>query len=263
MTCTTPLVMKTARIAGSFFLALMNLSFAQSEAEPEIKLVPMPSPAWTKDIQRFDDELGALVSKAKVPSAKTLDDSDETEAITDGYGGYVDFDAGKGTLQYLANEKVKNRTVEWEFELQSDAEKTYDDHIVFAPKIGKKQVIDGKELMLGYLNAIVLSDAKVGPFKAGDRIRLKATIDDFSRFRKNFELATGLATIYHLEGAPYPIFWLKLAKAEVIHLPAKKPGAVSEKTLPFPAQQSVPVEPPAPADPRPAHQNGETGLPQR
>ena len=90
------------------------------------------------------------------------------------------------------------------------------------PKIGKKQVIEGKEVMLGYLNTIMLSDAKVGPFKAGDRLRLKADIDDFSRFRKDFDLATGLVAIYHLDGAPHPIFWLKLAKAEIIRLPAKK-----------------------------------------
>lgn len=243
MTYTSPFILKTISIVGPFFLVLMNLSFAQSEAEPKIELVPAPSPAWTKDIQRFDDELGALVSQAKVPSAKTLNDSDETEAITDGYGGFVDFDASKGTLQYLTNEKVKNRAVEWEFELQSDAERTHDDQIVFAPKVGKKQVIDGEEMMLGYLNAIFLSDAKVGPFKAGDRIRLKANIDDFSRFRKNFELATGLVTIYHLDGAPHPIFVLKLAKAEVTRLPAIKPDAGSDN---IPPQPSPPNDPPAP-----------------
>jgi hypothetical protein len=214
------LAFKTIHVVGPLLLALMNLSFAQSEAEPELRIAP--DPAWAKDIQRFDDELGELVSKAKVPSAKTLDDSDETEAITDGYGGFVDFDASKGTLQYLANEKVKGRRVEWEFELQRDAEKTYDNQIALVPKIGKKQVIEGEEMVLPYLNVIVLGDAKVGPFKAGDRIRLKADIDDFSRFRKNFGLATGLVAIYHLDGAPHPIFWLKLAKAEIIRLPAKK-----------------------------------------
>jgi hypothetical protein len=195
--------------------------------KPEPKALPLPPAAWTRDIQRFDDELGALVSKAKVPSAETLDDSDETEAITDGYGGFVDFDASKGTLQYLANEKVKGRKVEWEFELQrdADAEKSFGgDEIAFFPKIGKKQVIDGKEMMLGHLNAILLSGAKVGPFKAGDRIRLKAEIDDFSRFKKDFDLATGLVAIYHLEGAPHPIFWLKLAKAEIIQLPKTVPA---------------------------------------
>ena len=112
--------------------------------KPEPKALPLPPATWTRDIQRFDDELGALVSKAKVPNAKTLNDSDKTEAITDGYGGYVDFDASKGTLQYLANEKVKGRRVEWEFELQRDAEKTFGDEIVFFPKIDKKQVIDGR-----------------------------------------------------------------------------------------------------------------------
>ena len=220
MTYTQKLAFTTIHVAGPLLLALMNLSFAQGEAEPELRIAP--GPAWTKDIQRFDDELGELVSKAKVPSAKTLDDSDETEAITDGYGGFVDFDASKGTLQYLANEKVKGRRIEWEFELQRDAEKTNDDHIALVPKIGKKQVIEGEEILLGYLNVIVLGDADVGPFKAGDRIRLKADIDDFSRFRKNFELANGLVAIYHLDGAPHPIFWLKLAKAEIIRLPAKK-----------------------------------------
>ena len=134
------------------------------------------------------------------------------------------FDASKGTLQYLANEKVKGQTVEWEFELQRDAEKSIGGEIALFPKIGKKQVIDGKEMMLGHLNAILLSGAKVGPFKAGDRIRLKAEIDDFSRFKKDFDLATGLVAIYHLEGAPHPIFWLKLAKAEIIQLPKTVPA---------------------------------------
>lgn len=221
MTFTQKNAIKTIHVAVPLLLALMNPSYAQSNPEPTVR--PLPPAAWTKDIQRFDDELGALVSKAKVPSAKTLEDSDETEGITDGYGGYVDFDAKKGTLQYLANEKVKEQRVEWEFELQRDAKKSsYDDEIALVPKIGKKQLIEGKEIMLGYLNVIVLSDAKSGPFKAGDRIRLKADIDDFSRFRKDFGLATGLVTIYHLEGAPHPIFWLKLAKAEITRLPAKK-----------------------------------------
>ena len=218
---TQKLRFKALHVAGLLSLASISLSFAQSDGSG-VKLVPVPGPAWTKDIQQFDNELGKLVSKAKVPSAKTLDDSDETEAITDGYGGFVDFDASKGTVQYLANEKVKGQRVEWEFELKQDAEKSYDDQIALVPKVGKKQVIEGEERMLGYLNVIVLGDAKVGPFEAGDRIRLKAEIDDFSRFRKDFELATGLVAIYHLDGAPHPIFWLKLAKAEIIRLPAKK-----------------------------------------
>lgn len=214
-------VIKILRTAGPLLLALLNPCLAQNA--PEQKAIPLPPAAWTRDIHRFDEELGALVGKAKVPSAKMLNDSDKAEAITDGYGGYVDFDASKGTLQYLANGKVKGRTVEWEFELQRDAEKSFGGEIAFFPKIGKKQVIEGKEVMLGYLNVILVEEIKNGPFKAGDRIRLKAKIDDFSRFKKNFDLATGLVAIYHLEGAPHPIFWLKLAKAEIIQLPQTEP----------------------------------------
>lgn len=242
MTNTQTRTIKTTRVFSLLLLLLLNSSFAQSETKPkpvikdapgsnpnekpaptpEVQLIPLPPPAWAKDIQHFDLKLEELASKAKVPSVKMLEESDETEAITDGYGGYVDFDARKGTLQYNANGMVKDRFVEWEFELLRDAERSYDDTIAFCPKIDKKFKPKTKEQEGGYLNVIILEDSELEPFKAGDRIRLKASIDDFSRFRKDFGRATGLVAIYHLDGAPHPIFWLKLAKAEIVRLPAKK-----------------------------------------
>jgi len=47
-------------------VALTVPSFAQSEAKPEP--ATLQKPAWMRDIQSFDNELRALVSKAKVPS---------------------------------------------------------------------------------------------------------------------------------------------------------------------------------------------------
>lgn len=208
-----PVPIHRACLAAALLLGPFPPTFGQDEVEPEF--VALPPPPWTRDIQIFEKKLRGLAKEAEVPTVKELDEAEETEAITDGYGGYVDFDARKGTLQHVANELVKRTIVEWEFQLLEDPMKTGDE-VGLIPSFEAKE--DGEDRLARQLHLILVKDPAAAAFKAGDRIKLKATIDDFSRFRKDFDLATGLIAIYHLEGAK-TMFWLKLADDKVARVP--------------------------------------------
>jgi hypothetical protein len=203
-------------VVGILLLIWTDSALAQHEPRPK----PAPLAAWQTDINRFESQLRRLVAKARVPERKSLErrlreKSSDLEVITDGYGGVVDFNAAKDTVQYVANEMVEGRPIDWEFELAKDAKQGYDRSIILVPKFATKPKGEMKKQDIPLLAGISVNESKAGPFNAGDRVRLKASIDDFSRFRKNFRLATGLAAIYYLDDAPTSIFQLQLEKAEI------------------------------------------------
>ena len=70
-------------------------------------------------------------------------------------------------------------------------------------------------LLMRYAFPSSITETDVGPLKAGDRIRLRASIDDFSRFKKRYSKATGLVAIYYLEDTTNPVFDVRLDEAEV------------------------------------------------
>ncbi len=203
-------------VAGMLFLIGTNLAFAQREPRPK----PEPLAAWQTDINRFERELRRVVAEAQVPERNALErrlqnESGGVEVITDGYGGVVDFNAAKGTVQYVANEMVKGKPVEWEFELAKEAKQSYDKSITLIPKLSANANSKNDETVVPLLIGISVKELKSGPFKAGDRVKLTAAIDDFSRFRKKYHLATGLAAIYYLDDAPTTIFELRLENADI------------------------------------------------
>lgn len=176
---------------------------------------------WQKDIVHFDAMLRRLVETADIPEEEEFkkrleSDSGWVEVITDGYGGVVDFNAAKGTIQYKANNLMGSGGphIDWEFELVGDTEINYDKSTGFVPKIAQI-ANDGKGKSERFRFFISIAETDDGPFKAGDRIRLRASIDDFSRFKKGYHKATGLVAIYYLEDAPNPVFDVRLDEAEV------------------------------------------------
>jgi len=200
------------------FLHLIGISSVC--AQDEIRPVPLPLKPWQKDVHRFESELRKLVARARIPEQKALkkrieEKSGELEVITDGYGGVVDFNAADGSVQYVANEMVQGRPIEWEFELARDAKPIYNGSIHLNPKFSMKPKGENNEKNTPLLATIRINESSAGPFKAGDRVRLKAYVDDFSRFRKGFSRATGLIAVYYLEDAPPAMFWLHFDRAEL------------------------------------------------
>ncbi len=129
--------------------------------------------------------------------------------------------------------------IDWEFELMKDTEIYWNRSTKLIPKIARTAK-DGKPEREHPVFAIRIAKASTGPFQAGDRVRLKSTIDDFARFRKGYTRATGLVAIYFLEDSPNPAFMLRLDEAEITLLephtgeqdgadqPATAPGSKSE-----------------------------------
>jgi hypothetical protein len=187
----------------------------------ETKYIPVWK-KWQRDIGDFNAELRDLSAKAKVPDEESLkkrmeNESEGLEVITDGYGGVVDFNAAKGTVQYEATRKFAGgggMLIDWEFELARDTQIRWNKSTELIPKIPRTTEGGGQE---GEQPVFSIHIAKTngGPFKAGDRVRLKGVIDDFSRFRKDYFRATGLVAIHYLENAPNPVFCLRMGEAEL------------------------------------------------
>ena len=60
------------------------------------------------------------------------------------------------------------------------------------------QDVERRPLLIG----IKLQYRNGESFKDGDRVKLKAYMDDFLRFRKDIDRATGLIAIYYLDDLP-------------------------------------------------------------
>ena len=176
---------------------------------------------WQKEIAHFDAKLRKLVEEANIPGEEEFkrrleSESGWVEVITDGYGGVVDFNAAKGTIQHEANMLIGRGGpyIDWEFELAGDTRINYDQSTRFVPKVARI-TREGEEEGEQFRFFISLARAGDGTFKAGDRIRLRASIDDFSRFKKRYGKATGLVALYYLEGSPNPVFDLRLDEAKI------------------------------------------------
>jgi hypothetical protein len=168
-------------------------------------------------------ELRSLAAAAEIPERKALMDrlhekDGALELISDGYGGLVDFNAAKGTVQDAATKRFagggSKPKIEWEFELARDTETIWNKSIVLTPKAGITNGGDEKKDEIPFFE-IKIAKSNAGPFKAGDRVKLSASIDDFSRFGKDFGKARGLMAIYYYDDAPNPVFYLKLDEADV------------------------------------------------
>jgi len=177
---------------------------------------------WQKEISEFINQLKKISQTAQIPTLqefrKRLQDSNgETEIITDGYGGIVDFGATKGTIQYLTNNTFGSAgeySIDWTFTLAGDTRINYDKSTHLIPE--KASILKpNKQGPDQWFFCITINKSQTGPYKAGDRIRLQSSIDDFSRFRKNYRKALGIISIYHLEENPNPVFVLKLDEAEI------------------------------------------------
>jgi hypothetical protein len=201
-------------VSGILLVTGTSLSLAQGELSPRAVWKP-----WQRDISQFEAELRKLVSEARIPEEASLkkrldENSGGLEVVTDGYGGVVDFDAAEGTVQDVANERFGGMNIEWEFELAKDTEIYWNKSTKLIPKIARAAK-GGKQDSKQPLFAIRIAKTDAGPFHSGDRVRLKASIDDLSRFRKDYTRATGLVAIYYLEDAPNPVFSLRLDEAEI------------------------------------------------
>lgn len=207
----------------------------ESSAKPQVdgginksvKYIPVWKD-WQRDIDKFDAKLRKLVETADIPKEEEFkkrleSESGWVEVITDGYGGVVDFNAARGTIQYEASELIGSggAYIDWEFELTRDAKASYDKSIKFIPKLAT--IANGGEEKSGQVGfSIRVANIDDVAFKAGERIRLRAAIDDFSRFKKRYSKAMGLVAIYYLEGAPNPVFDLRLENADVTRLEPNK-----------------------------------------
>jgi len=196
---------------------------------------------WQRDVVQFNAMLQKLVETADIPEEEEFkkrleSESGWVEVITDGYGGVVDFNAAKGTIQYEANNLMGpgGPHIDWEFELTGDTKIYWNKSTNLTPKI-TRTLKDGKEDSQQPIFGISIAKASAGPFRAGDRVRLKASIDDFSRFKKDYGRATGLVAIYYLEDSPNPVFTLRLDEAEITLLKpstSEQDGADQPTTAP-------------------------------
>ena len=185
---------------------------------------------WQRDIVHFNAMLQKLAETTDIPEEgdfkkRIKSKSGWVEVITDGGGGVVDFNAAQGTIQYAANNMIGagGPYIDWEFELAGDAKTSWNNKITFVPKIALI-ASEGKGKDEPHPRFVIsIAETDVGPFKVGDRIRLRASIDDFSRFKKGYSKATGLIAIYYLEDLPNPVFDVRLDKAKVTLLKPDNP----------------------------------------
>lgn len=174
---------------------------------------------WQDDIIAFATELDKLSRETRVPAIaiyekRLKEQAEDVAVITDGAGGVVDFDARKGSPQFEASKRFSNKPIEWDIELLADAELLWGKSLSLAPTLPPAFTVKlGEEE--GPLFTIWIQQPSQGPFEAGERVKLRATIDDFSRFRKDFSKAYGVVAFYHFDGHPGPFFTLKLDEATI------------------------------------------------
>ena len=227
----TPFLLLGIAVFGLVAVTIGEPNTDESSAKPRVdggsdkgvRCIPVWKD-WQRDIATFDARLRKLVETASIPKEEEFrrrleSESGWVEVITDGYGGVVDFNAAKGTIQYEASELIGSGgpCIDWEFELASDAKASYDKSMQFTPDLAT--IANGGEEKSGQVGfSISIAEMDDVAFKAGERIRLRAAIDDFSRFKKRYSKATGLVVIYYLEESPNPLFNLRLDKADVTRL---------------------------------------------
>ena len=180
------------------------------------------SDGWRSDIVAFDTYLGELVGKARVPDETSLEKrvtvvpgggetDSEVVPVTRGAGGYVDMAPAEDTVQFQVNKAIKGQKVKWEFELARDAAKSFNGVARLIPKSVSKENANP------FLAALIIDTTDELDFKAGDLVKLEATIGDASRNRGLGGLLSpsGPVAVYHLDSTPHPIFWLGLKNVSI------------------------------------------------
>lgn len=170
----------------------------------------------------FDTYLGELAGKARVPDKASLarqvtiipggeKTNSEVIPVTDGAGGYIDMAPAEDTVQFQVNNALKGQAVKWEFELASDASKSFNGVVWLTPK----SVSEENEKP--YLAALIIDTTDEFAFKAGDIIKLEGTIGDATQNQglEGLLTPTGPVAVYHLEATPHPVFWLGLNNVKI------------------------------------------------
>jgi serine/threonine protein kinase len=180
------------------------------------------SEGWQSDIVAFDTYLGELASKAVVPDKPSLEKrvtlipgSEETNSevlpVTDGAGGYVDLQPAEDTVQFQVNRALKGQTVKWEFELVHNAVNSVNGVTQLIPKSVSQANVNP------FLATLVIHTVDEVEFKAGDLVKLEATIGDASQNKGlgGLQTPTGPVAVYHLDSQPHPVFWLGLTNVKI------------------------------------------------
>ncbi len=190
------------------------------------------SEGWQSDIVAFNIYLAELVAKARVPDKPSLEKRvtiipggeetfSEVLPITDGAGGYVDLAPAEDTVQFQVNQAMKGQVIKWEFELAFDAVMSFNGVVQLQPNVASQE--NAKQ----FLAALVLNTTNQIDFKAGDIVKLEATIGDSSQNSGPGGLISpsGPVAIYHLDSTTHPVFWLGLKEVKISG-PTRKAAAL-------------------------------------
>ncbi len=194
--------------------------------EPVVQEQPenrkLSSEGWRSDIVAFDTYLGELAGKAQVPDKPSLEKrvtivpgdketNSEVLPVTDGAGGYVDMAPSEDTVQFQVNKALKGQNVKWEFELAHDVAKSFNDVAQLMPKSVTQ------ENAKPFLATLIIDTTDELEFKAGDLVKLEATIGDASQNKGLGGLLkpSGPVAIYHLDSTTHPVFWLGLKDVKI------------------------------------------------
>jgi serine/threonine protein kinase len=207
---------------------VQNNAVAQTTPAEQLLQEDMPekekrsSEGWQSDIVAFDTYLGELAGKSRVPDKPSLEErvtlvpgggemNSEVMPVTDGAGGYVDMAPAEDTVQFQVNNALKGQKVKWEFELALDVAVAFNGVAQLQPKVAANQNAQS------FLAAIMLKTTTQLDFKAGDIVKLEATIGDASQNRGLAALLApaGPVAIYHLDSTTHPVFWLGLKDVKI------------------------------------------------
>ena len=180
------------------------------------------SQGWHSDIAALDTYLGELVDQARIPDKPSLEKrvtivsgneqaNSEVIPVTDGAGGYVDTAPAEDTVQFKVNQALNGQTVKWEFELAEAATMSFGGTARLIPKAAVK------ENETAFLAAIIIKSTSEIDFKAGDLVKLEATIGDATQNKGLSGLLTpsGPVVVYHLDSTTHPVFWLGLTNVKI------------------------------------------------
>jgi serine/threonine protein kinase len=199
---------------------LVNVELVGPDDHPE-KSKPA-SEGWRSDIVAFDTYLGEFVGKWRIPDEPSLakrvavlpggeETNSEVLPVTDGAGGYVDLAPAEDTVQFQVNKALKGQPVKWEFELAHDVAISISGVAQLIPKATTK------ENAKPFLATLFINTTEELDFKAGDLVKLEATIGDASSIIGigGLQAPTGPVAVYHLASTPHPIFWLGLTNVTI------------------------------------------------
>ncbi len=207
---------------------IQNSSVAQMARDEQVTKENQPAKAkpssdgWRSDIAAFDTYLGELAGKARVPDRASLAQrvtivpgSEETNSevipVTDGAGGYIDMAPAEDTVQFQVNKALKGQAVKWEFELASDASKSFNGVVRLIPKSVHE------ENAKPFLAALIIDTPDELAFKSGDKLKLEGTIGDAAQNQglEGLLAPTGPVAVYHLAATSHPVFWLGLENVKI------------------------------------------------